>query len=57
MKNAIFGLIFWTIAIAFVLGMICIASILSKIVTIEFIKTISWIGLIICIVCIFKSSY
>lgn len=57
MKNLIFGLIFTTIAIAFVLGMICIASILSKVITINFIIKTAWLGLIICIICVFKNSY
>lgn len=43
MKNTIRGLIFWIIAIAFILLMFGLAKLLSKIVTINFIMTVVYI--------------
>lgn len=40
MKNILRGLIFWIIAIAFILLMFGLAELLSKIVTINFIMTV-----------------
>lgn len=45
MKNILRGIIFWTIAIAFILIMFTIAELLSKIVTMNFIMTVVYIAL------------
>lgn len=45
MKNILRGIIFWTIALAFILIMFTIAELLSKIVTMNFIMTVAYIAL------------
>ena len=45
MKNIIRGIIFWTIALAFILLMIGLAELLSKVITINAIMTVAYIAL------------
>lgn len=45
MKNILRGIIFWTIALAFILIMFGLAELLSKIVTMNFIMTVVYIML------------
>ena len=45
MKNTIRGIIFWTIALAFILLMIGLAELLSKVITINAIMTVVYIAL------------
>lgn len=45
MKNILKGLIFWAIALAFILIMFGLAELLSKIVTMNFIMTVVYIML------------
>ena len=45
MKNIIRGIIFWTIAIAFILIMFGLAELLTKIVTMNFIMAVVYIAL------------
>lgn len=45
MKNILRGLIFWTIAIAFILIMFVVAELLTKIVTMNFIMPVVYIAL------------
>lgn len=45
MKDTIKGLIFWTIAIAFILIMFSIGQALAKIVTMNFIMTVVYVAL------------
>lgn len=55
MKNTIKGLMFWTIALAFILVMFGLAELLSKIVTMKAIMTIVYIALGVCFICILKN--
>lgn len=45
MKNILRGLIFWTIALAFILIMFSIGQALANLITINFIKTVVYIAL------------
>ena len=45
MKNTIRGIIFWTIALAFILSMFGLAELLSKIITMDSIVTVVYIAL------------
>lgn len=45
MKNILRGIIFWAIALAFILIMFGLAELLSKIVTMNFIMTVVYIAL------------
>ena len=45
MKNTIRGLIFWTIALAFILIMFGLAELLAKMVTMNFIMAVVYIAL------------
>lgn len=45
MKNTIRGIIFWTIALAFILIMFTIGQALANLITINFIKTVAYIAL------------
>ena len=45
MKKALEGIIFWTIAIAFILLMVLIAETLAKLMSIDMIMTVVYIAL------------
>ena len=45
MKNTIKGIIFWTIALAFILIMFAIGQALANLITINFIMTVVYIAL------------
>lgn len=55
MKNILRGIIFWTIALAFILIMFTTAEALSKIVTINFIMNLVYVLLVISVVYILKN--
>lgn len=55
MKNIIRGIIFWIIALAFMLGMWIVAEALSKIVTISVIMNLVYVMLATSIVYILKN--
>lgn len=55
MKKQLQGLIFWTIAIAFILIMFVVTELLTKIVTMNFIMTVVYIALGFSFIYIFKN--
>ena len=55
MKNILMGIIFWTIALAFIFVMFTIAEALSKIVTMNAIMNLVYVLLAISIVYILKN--
>ena len=55
MKNILRGLIFWTIALAFILIMFAIGQVLANLITMNFIMTVVYIALGFSFIYLFKN--
>ena len=55
MKNILRGIIFWTIALAFILIMFTIGQALTNLITMNFIMTVVYIALGFCFIYILKN--